>query len=299
MVTTFKIPKQLNTTIPRYELLTDYYHWAKIDDSEDIIFDFSETESFSHDMYALLGALCHDLIYNQSKKINFKDLNAKMINIIGKNNFGKHLGLKTIKVDASEGPIIKYQDFNADVEGLIEFEKYISLDIFHKFNISYLTTDQKCIFIDNLLEIFNNVIDHTQSEKVYVCGNFNAKDSKLHLTLVNIGQTIKDNVAQYFGQHNIVTPHHHLEWAIKLGNSTKVTEAPGGLGMNILNEYIKQNNGEMRVYSDDEYMDFQYATNKCRLSTTKTSFPGVIVSVTINLNDIPRNSLNNLATIIL
>ena len=142
---------------------------------------------------------------------------------------------------------------------------------------------KNCI-IDNLLEMFNNVIDHANSNYVYVCGQFFPHSGNLTFSIVDIGRTILENVELYMTENNMKKPDNSLQWAILPGHSTKTEQAPGGLGFSTLLYFLKKNRGEFILISGNEAYELN-KNNKDRFNRIEKFFPGTIVTVTINLKD--------------
>lgn len=131
--------------------------------------------------------------------------------------------------------------------------------------------------------MFNNVIDHANSDHVYVCGQYFPKNLNLCFSIVDLGRTINENVTAYFKNKTIDFPDNSLAWAILPGNSTKTSEAPGGLGFSTLLSFLKLNNGYFTLISDKELYDLR--SGKEYFYSLASSFPGTIVTITINLTD--------------
>lgn len=144
--------------------------------------------------------------------------------------------------------------------------------------------------IDNLLEMFNNVIDHANSSHVYVCGQFFPSNMDLCFSIVDIGRTINENVTSYLGVTAMDFPDNTLKWAIVPGNSTKALEAPGGLDLSTLLDFIRHNSGCFLLISDKEI--YELRSGKESFDTLDLPFPGTIVTITINLKDTQLYFLN-------
>lgn len=74
-----------------------------------------------------------------------------------------------------------------------------------------------------------------------------------------------------------------LEWAIAPGNTTRLAETPGGLGLSLLRDFIGLNNGRLYIVSGNE--TYEKNGNKERHKYMHHSFPGTIVTMAFNLLD--------------
>lgn len=178
-----------------------------------------------------------------------------------------------------------------DINEINEFEKYIILRIFERKDILQMSKLVKSKIIDNILEIFNNVKEHTHSNKVYTCGQYFPRSSFLYFTIVDSGETIPYNVNTYCDNINIKPPSKPLEWAIAPGNTTRQVDTPGGLGLSLLCEFIELNNGRLYIVSGNETYEQNGKDN--RHMYMEHSFPGTIVTVAFNLLDDSMYRMNS------
>jgi len=91
---------------------------------------------------------------------------------------------------------------------------------------------------ESIYEIFVNAQMHSKSEYIYTCGQFYPKKQKIAFTIVDMGQGFKANINNRF-RHNLSSIQ-AIKWATENGSTTK-TDAPGGIGLAILKEFITMN----------------------------------------------------------
>ena len=144
---------------------------------------------------------------------------------------------------------------------------------------------------DYLLEIFKNVIDHTNSKKIYTCGQFFPKTALLYFTLVDIGETIRYNVSNFHRKYGIQIPDNALTWALQAGNTTIDVGSPRGLGLSLIQSFVKLNNGQFFIISENETYEITQRGERYYKGTY--SFPGTIVTLAFNLNDDAMYLMNN------
>ena len=80
-----------------------------------------------------------------------------------------------------------------------------------------------------------------------------------------------------------------IEWAMKSGNTTKMSNIPGGLGLGIIFEFIQKNNGKIHIVSSDGY--YEYSNSLIIKEKLKNSFEGTMVNLSFNLSDNKHYSL--------
>lgn len=74
-----------------------------------------------------------------------------------------------------------------------------------------------------------------------------------------------------------------IEWAMKKGNTTKTKNISGGLGLDLIYQFIQHNKGKIQIISNDGFWEWHRGMiNKKRLSSP---FQGTIANLRFNLND--------------
>lgn len=278
--TTVKFLNNIDTGFSSHSHLSQLALYMSELNAQNITIDFSKVSFIASNQFAILGCILS--AYNTrcpTAKIYFSNLNEKLTETIRKNGFYKHLGLK--KLPDTYNTVIPYSIF--DINEINEFEKYISLRILSRADIPQMSDRVKSNILDNILEIFNNVKEHTHSTKVFTCGQYFPKSSLLYLTIVDSGETIPYNVTAYFNRIKIPVPNNTLEWAMGTGNSTRAVSTPGGLGLSLLKDFVKLNNGKLYIISGNEV--YEKSGTRERYKYMESHFTGTIVTVAFNLAD--------------
>lgn len=248
--------------------------------ADEIYLDFSMVKFIASNQFAVLGCILDTYrMKHPNTTIYFSYLSKRIKKTIQKNGFRMHLGFE--KVPDIYNTTIPYTIF--DIDQITEFEKHIILRIFDRDNIPKMSEKVRSNIIDNILEIFNNVKEHTHSNKVYTCGQYFPTSSLLYFTIVDSGETIPYNVRNYYKNLNIKAPSKPLEWAVAPGNTTRVAGTPGGLGLSLLSDFIELNKGKLYIISDNETYE-KDGTSERHMHMSH-SFPGTIVTVAFNLSD--------------
>ena len=277
----FAFERNIQMDVKSYEALINVYHIINSEENNRILLDFSKVSFISANLLSILGACVDNKIAKSKERISVLNLNGKIKRVMQKNGYNQYFEWEHI--DDTYNSTVDYKVFRANTEQLVEFEKYLQLNIFSRRELPIMNEAFKSEIIDNFLEMFNNVIDHAHSENVYACGQYFPRSEDLAFTIVDIGKTINQNVVEYFESLGEEFKDNSLKWAITLGNSTKVSSAPGGLGFGVLLEFLKSNNGCFDLLSGNEF----YSLNKKkeRYYVLGNRFPGTIVTIKINLSD--------------
>lgn len=108
-------------------------------------------------------------------------------------------------------------------------------------------------------EIFTNAFEHSETQYgIFTCGQRYPNLDELNLTLVDFGIGIPVNIRRYAKQKgrdpNTIQSNKALEWAFTQGSSTKKGKINAGVGLDLLKEFIRLNEGTLEFYSNDGYV---------------------------------------------
>lgn len=140
---------------------------------------------------------------------------------------------------------------------------------------------------ESIYEVFVNAQMHSGTEYIYTCGRFYPKRHKIEFTVVDTGVGFKDNVNKRFGVN--LDSLKAVKWAVQNMNTTK-RDAPGGMGLAILTEFIKMNGGSFQIISDDAFLQIGNAE---KFGFLEYPFPGTIVNMEFRTDDKKSYCLKN------
>jgi len=287
---TIKIPVDIRSRYDGFLILIDAFFQAHRVTNSTIYIDFQDVNFFDANLCALLGAYIEIFkkANNSVKIINLKN----SINIIfRKNEFMNEFNEKAIEDIHSTS--IKYKKFQPLDEN--EFKFYIKNELLGKndFPSHSIILGQK--IIENIFELYENARTHGRCEYIHTCGQYFPKhESKpLRFTIVDRGKNIKENVNDYLADKGglPLSGSDAIEWAVKKGNTTKSGTIPGGLGLDVIFQFIKLNKGKIQIISSDGYWEYKNDyIDRRKLSGT---FDGTIANLEFNLNDINHYSMSD------
>ena len=179
----FVFSGNLDNNIKTYQQICKLYEILDTNIKKSVLLDFSKVEFISANLFAALGACLDYTIKKKHHEIYVSRLNKKIKQLIARNGFNRYFDFDS-EEDSFKNSI-KYEIFEANTEQLTVFERYLTLYIFEHNDIPKMSKHYRYKIIDNFLEIFNNVIDHAESEKVYVCGQFFYKSKNLEFSIVS------------------------------------------------------------------------------------------------------------------
>jgi hypothetical protein len=271
-------------------------------------FDFSNCSRLDHNGVVLLGGLARYVNYQNSMAtrvlsgfFNSDALSSAgvmfkvdtMSSLISKqmisNNFLSHFSQSDF-TGYPKGDYIGYREHTnlLDDESIADHlsEQWLSSE---KLSLSHLLKSE---IVSRIFEIFMNAYGHGASIQeisklgVYSCGQFDPKEQKLDLTVLDFGPGIINNVEMYGPQ--LKSEIESMEWALKKGNTThtdsKGTGIPRGLGFELLLEFTKVNKGKLRIYSNG-VVACSNSDGIWKVYKAKYHMKGTLVSITVNCDD--------------
>ncbi|PIB37416.1 hypothetical protein BFP72_05390 [Reichenbachiella sp. 5M10] len=244
-----------------------------------MVFDFTYTTWFEANLSAVLGAIC-ELLTNQGKHVVVGGCNYAIQDVLQRNRFLCEFGYEP-KRDIHQ-TMVAYTRFNPN-EG-DRFLEYIKNKLLAKPDFPSHSPNLGKKIRESIFELYENARTHGLCEQIHACGQyFPRKDNikRLDLSIVDMGQSIKYNVNNYLGSQ--MTGSEAIEWALKYGNTTKTGDISGGLGLDIMFQFIKLNQGKVQIISSDGY--WEYRRGEVRMLDFDLSFPGTIVNIEFNLSD--------------
>jgi hypothetical protein len=261
-----------------YNSLISLYHYLLGQNDSEIILDFIETEWFEANLSAVLGAICV-LVEEQGSKMTVSNINPVLLKVLCRNLFLCEFGYDKLEEDL--GTIITYRKFTPYED--IEFMDYIRNELLSKPDFPKHSKLLGKKINESIFELFENARTHGHCKKIYTCGQYypNKKTKRLDITIVDMGKTIKTNVNEYLKQN--LSGSEAIEWALEYGHTTKTGTVSGGLGLDIIFEFIKLNNGKIQIISSDGYWEYRRGIIEKKLF--EDPFPGTIANIEFNLDD--------------
>ncbi len=136
-------------------------------------------------------------------------------------------------------------------------------------------------------EIYNNAFEHSGSEiGVFSCGQHFRHQTELCLSVVDFGQGIPAKVRNYLSSDpraGQLTAAGCLRWAFQRGNSTAQAGVARGVGLDLLKDFIRLNQGKLEVYSNEGYVVIDQ--NGERFENRVSSFEGSVFYITLRCDE--------------
>lgn len=281
----FNFPNKEEVVLP-WSLKTDvagFSFFARLLDKTAVkkhyIFDFSQVSWFDANLCAVLAAIIY---INRAKGSEFSYQgidNPQLKNTL------LNIGLLPLldKQDLAErkNSAIPLQEFDMTDEAKVE--RYIYHYILKSEKVPKMSAGAKRKVFRSIFEIYQNSVMHSGASHNYVCGQYFHHKGTMALTMVEVGKTFKDNVRSHDSSFVTYSGKESIEWAVEKGNTTKPAEETGGLGLDLIREFLRLNKGKLQILSADGYWEEKKSeiyTDDC-----DSSFMGSIVNIEFNLRD--------------
>ncbi|GAB5540084.1 MAG: hypothetical protein Salg2KO_21870 [Salibacteraceae bacterium] len=137
-------------------------------------------------------------------------------------------------------------------------------------------------FFEGIDELFTNGSLWSKSPIAFFAGGqYFPRLDRLSFVLSDGGQGIQGSLLA--AGKNFAAPEDAIDWAMKMNNSARQGDIPGGLGLGILKDFVAMNGGCLLVCSHSGYWESRNGKiKKLRLSG---NYPGTVVSLELNTAD--------------
>lgn len=265
------------------------------------VFNFSRCSVLSHNGMAVIGGLCNYLkerdaangfrlstllaVRPQKVGFDFSSISSSLLPKLKETGFLAHIESSAEKPSGS-----------SDYIGYREHKYQDDTEIVNHLKYSWLTSEKlkmseelKSAIISKIYEIFVNAYGHGLktnpfNQSVISCGNYDSKEKKLSLSVLDLGCGIVKTVQAHT---KLTGEREALEWALETGNSTRTDSAPDlprGLGFGILKDFVTINKGKLTICSD-MFMVNVASNGEYIIEDMPAKLAGTLVSITINCDD--------------
>jgi len=247
--------------------------------------DFSGTCWIDANMCSPLGAVIWKSCRSDQKCdcVHFMNLGEKQKEILLKNGFlSENCGLE--KQPDIHGTTIVYKHIWGSSFGAsstdTEFKDYIQ-EHFREDNVLLPEIEPSLLsrFRESLYEVFHNACEHARSHSgIFACGQHFPQKNLLRFTITDLGIGFDGSVRENLGIR--MTAVRSIQWALK-GNTTRslATGRPGGLGLQMMRDFLESNKGCMSIVSNEGYWNSKSAS---QMLSFESAFPGSIVTIEID-----------------
>lgn len=257
---------------------------------DEIIFNFENTRWIDAEMTTFLAMIFDHIVRRKAKVYaRLNNMSLKTKELLLKNGFLTHFGIED-RIEDTYNTTIRFFKSNVDNESKIN--KYIFDELFSSIREKTSPEFLNEIY-ENLWEIIHNVIDHSQSNYLYMCGQhyprkpFGTENGMVSFAISDIGIGLLDNIKN---KTKMKSDEKIFQWAFEEGNTTK-DKLDGGLGLFEIKDKLS-GKGRIMVVANQGY--YKIAKNG---SETFKSFPfdipGTLVVFTLFLDECLKTPKEN------
>lgn len=273
----FYLPNRITSTIEGYELLLRFHEDLSILYNSIIEISFKNVSWFEANLVSVLGAIIEDLELRKNIVKIVERTNIKN-DIFIRNQFLTEFGFEKIEDKFStQIPYKKFKETESE-----EYNQYIQKELLEKAEFPKLSKRLQKEINLTIYELFENARTHGNCKHIHTCGQFYPQRKKLHVTIVDTGNTIVSNVVNFFKSLSMKSSE-CIDWAMISGNTTKTGKISGGLGLGLIFDFINLNKGNMQVISSNGYWELR--EGKKFMSDLNFSFIGTIVNLEFDLQN--------------
>ena len=275
MQRTIKIPQSIHSNYKGFqELLSIAQDYGDSCSGDRVILDFKANTWFDANLLPVIYAVVY---LGKEKGIAGAYSNqttCRLHKLLIRNGFAKccfKLPHEPLKYESA----IPFKIFLAsDTYG---FSAYIDSELVRYFPQMDVST--KKAISTYIQELFGNAQIHGNCRHVFTCGQHYGQNKKLDFTIVNLGDTIGDNVVRYLSEDGVQLPLNNIAWAVEPNHSTKKTNS-GGIGLSLMRDFIKFNKGKFQIISGNEFWELD--GEAVHTKNFDNTFPGTIINIEID-----------------
>lgn len=272
----YKLPSKIKSDYNGFSNLINLYNQTKDLFLNDVEIDFSKTTWFEANLSAVLGGIINKT-ESKLNDVELLNINPNVKSIFERNHFLSHFGGYRLP-DINE-TTIKYRKFKTTDEKI--FKNYLDTELLSKQEMPNMSQPLRKKVNESIFEIFNNAVIHGECSNIFSCGQYFPQKLRLDFTIMNFGNTIKENVNEYLGAKK--SSINSISWALIEGNTTKSGTIPGGLGLSLIRKFLKKNKGKIQIISGNGF--WEQKKGVIFADEIEHEFPGTIVNLEFNIND--------------
>lgn len=272
----YKLPSRLKSDYDGYSCFVDFFEITRNLKNEHIIIDFNNGSWFEANLCVALGSILYKIKENNT--ISFINIGEKVLSILQKNRFLYHFDGE-YKEDV-HSTTIKFRQFKINDE--IAFIDYLDRELLSQPDLPKMTPLLKNSISSKIYEIYSNAYTHGGCDFVYTCGQYYPNRKVLDFTMADLGTTIRSKVRSFLKDKSL-SGSKTISWAVEEGHTTKTGPHPGGLGLSLIREFLKLNEGKIQIVSSNGYWEEKKGVIFAQ--DFKNAFVGTIVNLEFNIDD--------------
>lgn len=273
------MPSKVTSSINGYELLLRLQNDLSAYKNNSIELSFRNVLWLEANLTAIVGAIIEDL-ENRGNVVSLTDCDyfQSRNDILTRNGFFPYYGV-SIPQKTYSSTQIAYKKFKEKQSKA--YNEYIQNELIENTDFPRHSKRLGDKIKENIYELFENARTHGKCQHIHTCGQFYPSRKKLHITIVDTGHTIVNNVKSYLQKP--LLPSDCIEWAMKTGHTTKDGSIPGGLGLGLIFDFINLNKGKIQIVSSNGYWELR--EGNISKENLNFSFNGTIANLEFDISE--------------
>lgn len=265
---------EVNNNRRGYQKLAQFNHdLAKYVTYRSVYIDCTHLTRFNGSMGSILKAII--LQFEQATDATVQFINLK--NNLA--NFFLRLQLVHEAPAAQYLTVIPARWFNFEQHD--DFAEYAENSLQER-GVPHMSEELKYKFLESINEIYVNAALWSNNKLgVTVSGEYFPDLGHFDLSIFDLGQGFQESIRK--GRKKAMGPAEAIDWAMQPGNTSRNGDIPGGLGLDIIKEFVTLNGGQLQVISRAGYWSLEKSgIVKGEINPT---LPGSVINLVINTND--------------
>ncbi|WP_172745780.1 STAS domain-containing protein [Neorhizobium sp. T7_12] len=240
--------------------------------SEDISIDLSAVRWIDAHLSSAILCVIRKMQL-RGNRVVFTNASPRITDIMTRN------GLFQSDKKTDSGTVIPLTSFGK-AEG-IQYSNFIRQHM-RRMKFPQMTDALRGKIYEGLDEVFINASIHSHLDtEIFTCGQFFPKYDRIDFSITDGGIGIRGAYMRTFGTN--ITAAAAIDWAMADGNTTRIGDIPGGLGLKILRQFINLNQGRFIVVTGNAFWTEQNGvTDRKQMAS---DFPGTVVTIEVNTGD--------------
>ncbi len=237
--------------------------------------DLARCSWMDANMCAVLGVL----LSIHSPPVTIGAVRPRLEEILQKNRFFQHMGFARPSRRDTYRTTIEFRRFERTA--IRDFMAYLT-EQFKGKGLPEMTPALRRKFRASIAELFHNAMEHSETQYgVFACGQLFPTSKRVDFTVADAGVGMRERIRRDTGQS--FSPPDAILWALKHTTRRRQAGKPGGLGLKLIQEFIRLNGGVIQIASDAGYWRFSRGTQETK--SFSAPFPGTVVNIEINTAD--------------
>lgn len=213
------------------------------------------------------------LAQQKQNTIRIGELNDAVRVILRKNRF---LSMKAHDTYQTTIPVREFTTQDG-----VEFSNYAKSHL-SRSEMPRMTRSLRDKFFEGIDELFANCALHSRTKThVITAGQFFPTGQRLTFSIADGGRGIQGSIKDALNR-SMPAPD-AISWAMDAHNTTRMGDVPGGLGSQIIREFISKNKGKIVVVSNDGF--WSQSGERVYKRQLSAAYPGTAVVLEINTAD--------------